>query len=313
MDLKYKDKVYLLKNFPKVELCYEKKIYNTVQNSDIYITIPKGLKFFIWFKTFKNKNCCFLLQLGKNKKSIADIQMYKCCFNSILCSGKGTIFYGTIIKKELTFFNIEDIFYFKGYDIKHYDIFKKINTVSYILDKYIKHSVYSDKYIILGMPVITTDYKNIKKSIESLPYSIYAIQHRNLNNRYRLNEIINKSVDEIKTFLVEPTLKTDIYQLYFYNKDKLEKHSQALINTYKLSVYMNSLFRNIRENNDLDLIEESDDEEDFENVNPDKNVYLEKKYNFKCVYNKKYNLWTPIELSTDKISSKKDIYFIEKK
>ena len=31
------------------------------------------------------------------------------------------------------------------------------------------------------------------------------------------------------------------------------------------------------------------------------------------IYNKKYNLWTPIELSNDKISSKKDIYFIEKK
>ena len=63
----------------------------------------------------------------------------------------------------------------------------------------------------------------------------------------------------------------------------------------------------------LDLIEESDEEEDFENVNPDKNIYLEKKYNFKCVYNKKYKLWIPVELSNDKISSKKDIYFIEKK
>ena len=38
---------------------------------------------------------------------------------------------------------------------------------------------------------------------------------------------------------------------------------------------MNELFRNIKENSNLDLLEESDDEEEFENVNPDKYVYLE--------------------------------------
>ena len=69
MELTRKDKTFLLKNFPKMELCYEKKVYNTVQNADIYLTIPKGLKYFIWFRSFKKKNCCMLLQLGKNKKT----------------------------------------------------------------------------------------------------------------------------------------------------------------------------------------------------------------------------------------------------
>ncbi len=163
------------------------------------------------------------------------------------------------------------------------------------------------------MPIITTDYLTIQNNIKTLPYNIYSIQHRNINSRFYLNEVINIHIDEIKTFLIKPTINTDIYQMYYLNDNKEEKHTMALINTYKLSVFMNSLFRNIRENDNLDLIEESDDEEDFENTNLDKNVCLENKYKFKCVYNKKYNLWTPLEISTDKISIKSDIFFIEKK
>lgn len=313
MDLKYKDKVFLLKSLPKVELCYEKKIYNTVQEADVYLIIPKGLKYFLWFKTFKNKNCCFLLQLSKNKKTIANIEIYNCCFNPILCSGNGTLFYGTIIQKEVSFFNIEDIFYFKGHDIRYYNIIKKINETNYILNNFIKHRVYSENDIVLGMPITTTEYSKIQKYLKSLPYNIYSIQHRFLNNRCRYNEIINNTFDEIKTFLIKPTVNTDIYQLYFLNNNEQEKHTMAFVNTYKLSVYMNTLFRNIRENNNLDLIEESEDEEDFENTNIDKNVYLEKKFKFKCVYNRKYKLWIPLEISKEKIASKKDIFSIEKK
>ena len=39
---------------------------------------------------------------------------------------------------------------------------------------------------------------------------------------------------------------------------------------------MNSLFRNIKENRNLDLLEESDDEEEFENTSLDKFVDLDK-------------------------------------
>ena len=45
---------------------------------------------------------------------------------------------------------------------------------------------------------------------------------------------------------------------------------------------MNKLFRKIIENTNLDKIEESDDEEEFENVEEDKYVYLDKKLIFAC-------------------------------
>ena len=61
-----------------------------------------------------------------------------------------------------------------------------------------------------------------------------------------------------------------------------------------MKTHKNKKFRNIKENNNLDALEESDDEEEFENEKEDRFVFLEKEYKFKCVYNYKFKKWTPI-------------------
>jgi hypothetical protein len=60
---------------------------------------------------------------------------------------------------------------------------------------------------------------------------------------------------------------------------------------------MNKLFRIIKENDNLDAIEESDDEEEFEDKREDKYVYLDKSVLMKCEYNYKFKRWIPIELA----------------
>ena len=75
---------------------------------------------------------------------------------------------------------------------------------------------------------------------------------------------------------------------------------------------MNTLFRNIKENYNLDLQEESDDEEDFENINIDKYVNTEKEIYMKCKYNMKFKKWEPIEKSNkEKLFSHKEIQKLE--
>lgn len=309
MELSYKDMNLLLKQFPTVKLCYEKRIHNTVLNKgNFYLSIPKGYKFFAWFKNFKSRSQCFLLKIGKNKKSISSIHSYKCSFNSILSSGKGTIFYGTVFRtNNINFFNIEDMYYFKGNPLSKLNKIQTINYIYNTLDKYLKQDFFTKKHIIFGMPLISDDYKKLKNELTKLNYDIYSIQCRNNNQRNFFNEVLSITKEKINTFLVKPTIKTDIYELFVMNNNKLEKYNDAFIPTYKLSVYMNSLFRNIRENNDLDFIEESDDEEDFENVSLDKYVNLNKEYKMKCVYNNKYKLWTPLNISEEPIVNKKNL------
>jgi len=46
-----------------------------------------------------------------------------------------------------------------------------------------------------------------------------------------------------------------------------------------------------------DGIEESDDEDDFENIQHDKYVDLKKKIRMECVYDRKFRRWTPLKIA----------------
>ena len=115
MPLSYRDKENILKSFPNVELSYERNTHKKVYCSNIYLTIPKGEKFFAWFTNYRHNSVCFFMNINRYKKSIQNITIYNTSFDYNLTSGKGTVFYGTIFYANNTrFFNVEDIFYYKG-------------------------------------------------------------------------------------------------------------------------------------------------------------------------------------------------------
>ena len=93
-------------------------------------------------------------------------------------------------------------------------------------------------------------------------------------------------------FKVKAALAADTYHLYHPTDNKLV--GTAVVPTYKSSVLLNSLFRNIKENSNLDLLEESDDETEFENTHLDKFVDLEKTILMECVYLKRFQKWQPM-------------------
>jgi len=103
---------------------------------------------------------------------------------------------------------------------------------------------------------------------------------------------------QTRIFFVKADIMNDIYHLYVKtnkeppNENNLKYHSIAFIPDYKTSVFMNKIFRKIRENDNLDYIEESDDE-DFEDTRYDKYVYLDKIERMTCTYNYKFKKWVP--------------------
>ena len=78
------------------------------------------------------------------------------------------------------------------------------------------------------------------------------------------------------------------------------------------SVFMNKIFGNIKENQNLDALEEIEVEEEFEDISEDKYVYLEREFVFKCRYLKKFNMWVPIKLDKDALISKNSDLIIKK-
>jgi hypothetical protein len=96
--------------------------------------------------------------------------------------------------------------------------------------------------------------------------------------------------DNIQLFIVKADISYDVYYLFAKNNEIFQ---YAFIPDYKTSVMMNGLFRNIPENKNIDLIEQSDDEDTFQNTNKFKYVNLKKEIIMECVFNNKFKKWVP--------------------
>ena len=333
------DKKQLLNNFPYVELSYEKDITHkkvqiqtiqTIQSngaqSNINMHIPKGPKAFIWFSYWNDKPVCITLPLMPNKKgiNIHNIQLHYASFSKDLCLQ--TIMYGTFFneKNKTQCFSCEDIFYYKGIPV-FLGLDQRILLIcSLFRNKEIILSSLIDSLsierLIIGLPIITSNFKQAEQLLHNLSYEVYAIRVLTANrpDLCGLIKNINTTNKEVKEgiFKVKASINEDIYQLYCFDPTNTYDNSLgiALIPTYKKSVFMNSLFRNIKENKNLDLLEESDDEDEFENANLDKFVDTTKTINMKCVYIKQFRKWEPIEAMIDekvKLITIKEVYQIQ--
>ena len=111
-----------------------------------------------------------------------------------------------------------------------------------------------------------------------------------IQSRSQVHQQSRTQKQKYKIFTIQAEEKQDIYKLY-----SSEYEGYAHIPSYKTSVMMNKMFRNIKENDNLDALEESDDDEEFENVSLSKHVNLDILYKFRCEWNRRFKLWEPVE------------------
>lgn len=107
-----------------------------------------------------------------------------------------------------------------------------------------------------------------------------------------------QNTSQRRVFRVSCTPTADLYDLH----ESVPPYSfigHPFISDYSTSKYMNKLFHNIRENENLDLIEESDDEDDFENISHDRWIansgFIEMEFSLHTRFNK----WIPVLPSSD--------------
>ena len=101
-------------------------------------------------------------------------------------------------------------------------------------------------------------------------------------------------------FYVRADTMFDVYFLGSLQENTIVYCQNALVQNYKTSVFLNGVFRNIRENANIDAIEESDDEDDFEDVRENKYVDLEKEVVMECAFHYKFKKWMPFRLANSK-------------
>jgi len=72
----------------------------------------------------------------------------------------------------------------------------------------------------------------------------------------------------------------------------------AHIPNYKTSVMMNAIFRNIKENRNLDALEESDDEDEIADSGKCSSlVDLDKCVKMDCTFNARFKRWHPVAIA----------------
>jgi hypothetical protein len=308
-----KERKYLISQFPKIKPFYEKTLHNKVDvKNRFYVVIPTGKKFFIWFTYLNGRPVCVSLNYLFKTKNIQHIKIIPCNFDPILCSGIGTILYGThVLLQGNNIFSVENIFYYKNKRILFESQYNKLNLICRILNQHLSHNIYLKQEYLFKLPIINDSHKSILSKLDKLPYNIYCIQHRSWTENIYLNEKITVRKIHYAVFSISSERQTDIYTLFCDNKGDLENVGYAYVGNIKTSKFMNKLFRRIRENDDIDLIEESEDEDTFENTSDDKFI-LNKTHNIRCVYNKKFKKWEPLKLTEEPVTKKEELIFLEK-
>ena len=289
------DKMHLFSRIPPLELSYEPKLHKKVYSS-VYYIIPKGPKSLVWYTYWQDQNVCLLITLNE-RGNYSDIRLYHSGFSNQLALG--TIIYGThFMLHNRHYFSCEHLYYYKGLYVQRELYATRLSMFADMFDHHVGQTAYTTNSLVIGLPLMTETYEEALAVSNDLPYKTYGIaapmpleKQAPMPVPLERPQSLNKAI-----FKVKADLTADIYHLYTA-KDTL--HSTALVPTYKSSVFLNSLFRKIKENSNLDLLEESDDEDEFENTSLDKFVDLEKTIIMECVYLKRFQKWQPVKVMKD--------------
>jgi hypothetical protein len=266
---------------------------------DYVRVIPKGKKGYVWFQSKHNYNSCinpvFYFEKNRNRLGFVDngTQFTICCdVDTIGCGDNGTILYGTFLNHNNTnYFNVENIYYYKNKNVSKHSWNQKFFILNELFRDYVKQISYNRNDMILLHCLthkIPYDVVSLRKQV---PYNIYCTQYLSSNPSkisFKVETDTKYSIPE-KTYNIRASLNHDDYDIYDI---KTQKYIGKLhVPDFKTSVYLNGIFRNIRENVDLDLLEESDTEEDFQDISLDKYVNLKHSKNMTCAFDNDMQLW----------------------
>ena len=321
----------LLQRFPPIELSYETIPHTKVSpDYNICIGIPVGIKGYTWFTFYGTDDVCFIMEINK-ERNITKITGFPVSLDLSIFAN-GTLFYGTIVSP--TEFVIEDIFIYQGIPTKGFLLSEKLGFLERFLQTYNEGDRQNQNPTFYLPTIWTVQKKEPYNCLYDIPpvyeRPFHHIQYRCLRQTAPYLNIfptkkgfsnpittvikdeylfpwrnVNFSKPQYKqttVFKIMADVSFDIYRLFAYGQNKKEVYYQvAYIPNYKSSVMMNRIFRRIKENENIDAIEESEDEEEFENVDPEKYVDLQKSVCMECRFHPRFKKWIPVKVVNQKV------------
>ena len=298
-----------MNTLPDVPVCVEAILDKPMEKITLCLAIPGGVKGLVWF----SPEYCYILTLSKDGKSFDNVTID----NSFSYTNIGTVLYGTfyfIEERPHVYFTIEDIYLYKYQTTTQLPIETKMSICRDILSNEIQpFDLYTSSFII-GLPFMRTTWKEMYDLLPHISYKIHSIRFHFEEEKdysrpmackthtyfyYHLNtkkECINMNdlqPERMETFYVKADPIMDIYHLF--SQDEKTYIGIASVQTLKTSLFLGSLFRNMKMEYDLDELEESDDEDD--SISKRIIVDTEVKIKMICVYNIRFKKWCPLSLA----------------
>ena len=115
------------------------------------------------------------------------MSVYTSCFDNILCAGKGTILYGTLVYiNKQKFFNIENIYYSKGRTFIYFNQFQKLQEIYSIMKNHISQTAYTTHHLIFNTSIINTDYNKLLTNLNDIlmTYMLFNIGYYLKTNHF---------------------------------------------------------------------------------------------------------------------------------
>jgi hypothetical protein len=282
MILSVQDKNDIISRFPYKYITHDRVLYNNAL-PDIYIMIPSGIKGCLWFSMYNNQPIMYELYLT-NACKIYDVVPHFFVGDHTLCRGKGTICSGySFAVNKKRYVTLLDIMMLCGNTLVNERFETRMEHMLTFFNLIQRDSMRNT--CMIGMVDVVFNKDDIPEFVSSLKYKVSCVLTGKLNQGKMTYMSKEKIVSRKQCiFNVKADYSSDIYELYC--NDCKDVYAIAGIQTIKTSIMMNTIFRNIRENANLDLLEESDEETDdylLDNISP----------NMVCIYNNKINKWVP--------------------
>ena len=333
------DYAHILHRFPAFELSYETFAHKKVPPIyNICLSIPTGKKQLIWFTFDNEEDIAILIDINKSHQIVKTTRINVPAITTE--TYYGTLLYGTMVPTgDRNVFVIEDLCHYRGRNVKYLLFGEKLTYLQKLFVKDLPvQSLTDEDRIILALPYmrVTND-----ADLDSLPfyesmtkpakYVTHHIQFRSsstvapyLNHIYKKPQPVAEPSTSVlvprtdvnprlpaysknAVFRVVADIRDDVYHMFAYSGSNPVYVNVAYIGTREQSKYMNSLFRKIKENINIDYGEESDDEETFQDMRVDKYVDLAREHMVECAFNRKFRMWEPIR----KVETKHYIHIAE--
>lgn len=305
------------------------------ESYNICLAIPTGKKVFLWFTFYKEYDVCYMIECNRDKQVTNITKMpFKTNTNlSLGTILYGTMIKNDETSECKVV--IEDMLYYKGIPTKHYSTYHIFHTLPEVFHGFKSVNKDTQVYMCNTWEVVLKDgEEGYPSTIDEkyAPFIHYQTHHLQYRSAYDKMPYINVSIakkmnivslhsepkkkDAFPTYDCKPhrmtmtkpqyryraifqicaDIQNDIYHLFAYGRDNVSVYyNLAYIPNFKISVILNKIFRKIKENDNLDYIEESDDEGDFQNIDEDKYVDLHKKVLMECEFSRKFKKWVPLK------------------